>query len=470
MSLCDLTLSEASDLIRSGDLSPVEYTRAFIHQIETIDPLLRAFIEPTAELALKDAHRREAEIARGAWRGPLHGIPYGLKDMIDYEGVRTTASSRIMEHHVATRDAFVTKRLKAAGAVFLGKLATYEFACGGDATDARWPTPKNPWDDQYITAGSSSGSAVAVAARMLPFALGTDTNGSIRNPAGRCGIVGMKPTYGRVSRHGVFPLARSMDHVGPMTRTVKDNALVLQAIAGHDPQDATSQPCDDILVAGIGRNLQGLRIGVARNLHLEDAKADPEQVKALEQAVAKLAETGAEIVDIRFPALAAWNTLARLLMSAEGYAVHEHWLKTVPESYGRGCRTRLLQGAFLTSTELLRAQVHRGRIATHIAQLMEGVDLLVTALSTDATPRVHDTAAFAESYAHQVRMPFNLSGHPAMVIPVGFTRAGLPMSMQLVGRHFGEATMYRVAAAYEAATRWHERSPHQVAAASQAGR
>jgi len=459
--LCLLSLSDASRLMRSQELSPVRYTQALLDRIAREDDRLHAFIGVTADIALDEASAAEKEISAGKWRGPLHGMPYALKDIIDYAGVPTTAQSRLLARNIAQADAGVVRKLKNQGAILLGKLSTDEFACGGYPVDCPWPAPRNPWNPEYVTAGSSSGSAVAVAARMVPLSLGTDTNGSIRNPAARCGIVGIKPTYGRVSRHGVIPLAPTMDHVGPMTRTVQDNALALQAIMGSDPADpATMNRPDGDILTGSAAGVKGLRIAVARNVYMEDPAADPEQVRGIEELVRVLADGGAIVREVRIPALRKYNLLSRLLLSIEAYAIHEPWLRSEPQSYGTRCRERLLQGAFLTAADHARANELRRQYTAELSALLSGADLLVTASGYDATPKVNDREGFLKTYERQVRMPFNLTGHPALVLPTGFsTLTGMPLAAQIVGHHFDEATIYRAASYYERLHPWHAQYP-----------
>ncbi|MBB5215548.1 amidase [Parapusillimonas granuli] len=458
--LSQLGLHEASELIRSQDLSPVRYAQALLNRIAREDGRLHAFIGVTEDIALDGALAAEKEIKAGRWRGPLHGVPYALKDIIDYAGVRTTAQSALLADYIAAEDAWVVKKLKSQGAILLGKLGTDEFACGGHPVDCPWPAPRNPWNPEYITAGSSSGSAVAVAARMVPMSLGTDTNGSIRNPAARCGLVGMKPTYGRVSRNGVVPLAPTMDHVGPMTRTVQDNALALQAIMGSDPADPATWNRPDADITHYASGLKGLRIAVARNVYMEDPAADPEHIAGIEELARVLAEGGATLHEVRIPTLRKYNQLSRLLLSMEAYAIHEPWLRSDPGCYGTRCRERLLQGAFLTAADHARANELRRRYCAELSGLLSNADLLVTATGYDATPKVSDAEAFLKTYERQVRMPFNMTGHPALVVPTGFSSTtGMPLSAQIVGRHFEEATLYRAASFYERLRPWHRKCP-----------
>jgi aspartyl-tRNA(Asn)/glutamyl-tRNA(Gln) amidotransferase subunit A len=459
--LAYLGLAAAARQIRGRELSPVELTRALIDRIDRLDPALNAFLRFTPEAALADAKAAEAEIAAGNSRGPMHGVPYALKDIIDYAGLPTTAHSKVLADNIAGADAFVAARLKAAGGVHLGKLSTHEFAIGGPSFDLPWPPARNPWNRGHFPGGSSSGSGAGLAAGFFPAALGTDTGGSVRNPASMCGIVGMKPTYGRVSRRGVVPLAQSLDHVGPMTRTVRDNAMLLGVIAGHDPADPASadEPVDDYLAA-IDAGVRGLRIGALRHFYTEDCEADPEQQAAVEDALGVWRDAGAAIEDIRLPPLDVWNAPTRVIIAAEAFAVHERWLRERPGDYGMRGRERLLQGALLRAADYIQAQRQRSQLSRLMAEAMRDLDALVTVSSHDPAPRIDDDAALARAYERQARMPFNLTGYPALVIPAGFTRAlHLPLSMQIVGHPFEEATIYRIAQAYELATGWPDRHP-----------
>jgi len=445
--LAEKPLYAVSELIRRGEVSPVEVTEAILQRIEHANPVLKAFIQLSGDKALADARRAEKEIHAGRVRGPLHGVPFALKDLIDHAGIPTTANSRVLQDWTPERHAHVTGLLKEAGAIYIGKLVTNEFACGGAPTDALHPAPLNPWSADHVTAGSSSGSAVAVAAGMVPLALGTDTNGSIRNPASRCGVVGMKPTYGRVSRRGVLPLAPSMDHVGPMTRCVRDNALALQALAGFDRRDATSRnlPVDDY-TRDMEAGVKGLRIGVIADIFRHDPMTDPQHTQAFDAGLDALSSGGATLTEIPLPDLALCNAVARSLLSMEGFAMHEPWLNSVPHLYGSGCKSRLLQGAFFSAADYLRAQRLRGRLIEQLAAASAQVDVIITASCYNATPRVDDEIAAAKRHLYQLHMPFNLSGQPALVIPSGVSQIdGLPLSLQLAGRPFEEALLYRVA-------------------------
>jgi aspartyl-tRNA(Asn)/glutamyl-tRNA(Gln) amidotransferase subunit A len=458
--LAFLTLAEAGELIRAIKLSPVEYAKALLAHIERHEPTHHAFVRLTPERALADAKAAETEIMAGRWRGPFHGVPYGLKDIVDVAGLPTTGHSKILVDNIARADAPVAAKLRAAGGVLLGKLSTHEFAVGGPSFDLPWPPARNPWNKAHFSGGSSSGSGAGLAAGFFPAAIGTDTGGSIRNPASLCGIVGLKPTYGRVSRRGVLPLAFSLDHVGPMTRTVRDNALMLQVIAGHDAADPGSA---DVPVPDYGldleRGVKGMRIGVIRHFYTSDVAADPEQIGQIESAVELLAQQGAEISEIRLPALVDFSACGQIILAAESYAVHETWLKQRPQDYGARGRERLLAGATLSAAQYLQAVRWRQRLKQQTLAAFRDIDVAITASSMDPACRIDDDAALATHYWRQARMPFNVTGQPGLVIPTGFAKNGLPLSLQIVGQPFGEALCYRVGQAYEAATEWTKRHP-----------
>ncbi|MBI4183651.1 MAG: Asp-tRNA(Asn)/Glu-tRNA(Gln) amidotransferase subunit GatA [Proteobacteria bacterium] len=458
--LAFVTLAEAGRLIRRKKLSPVEYTKALLARIERLDPRINAFLRLVPKTALAEARAAEGEIARGGWRGPLHGIPYGLKDIIDRKGLPTTAHSKILAESRARADATVAHKLRLAGGVFMGKTATHEFAIGGPCFDLPWPPARNPWNRNHHPGGSSSGSGAALAAGLLPAALGTDTGGSVRNPASMCALVGMKPTYGRVSRAGVIPLSFTLDHVGPMTRTVEDNAILLGVIAGHDPADPTSvrRPVADF-AARIGKGVKGLRIGVIRHFYTRDMIADPEMGKAIEDALALLKGLGARIREVTLSPLGLYTSCNRVILASEGFAVHERWLKERPGDYASMTRRRLLPGAFLRASDYVQATRLRARLVHEFEAAMKDLDVLVTASSMEPPCRIDDPKAIEVTYPRQARAPFNVLGCPALTLPTGFSKAGLPLSMQIVGRAFDEATVYRVAHAYERATPWKTTHP-----------
>jgi aspartyl-tRNA(Asn)/glutamyl-tRNA(Gln) amidotransferase subunit A len=447
--LAYLSLADGSALVRAKKLSPVEWTRALLDRIAAIDPVYNAFLVVTAELAMAQAKQAETEIAKGRWRGPMHGVPYAAKDIFDIEGMATTCHSKVREEHRATADAFVVKKLREAGAVLLGKLALHEFATGGPAHDLPWPPARNPWNRDHHPGGSSSGSGAALAAGFTPAALGTDTGGSVRNPATCCGIVGLKPTYGAVSLSGVFPLTYSLDHVGPMTRNVEDSAIFFQAIAGHDPGDPTStkrQIGDCLKELKLG--LKGVRIGMIEHFYMNDAEADSEQVRGIEGALDVLRQLGAEVRPIQVSPLPLWTDCNRTIHTSEAYAIHERDLQARPEDFSALTRNRMLPGAFVSAAKYIKAQQLRAALCREFAEATRGLDAVVTLSSLTLPCRIDDPAAIAKTYDQQARLVFNVTGTPAISVPTGRSASGLPLAMQIAGRSFAEPMVYRVAQAY----------------------
>jgi aspartyl-tRNA(Asn)/glutamyl-tRNA(Gln) amidotransferase subunit A len=458
--LAFITISEAANLLRSRKLSPVEYANALIARIEKHDAKLNSFLRFTPEIALEDARRAETELMRGEWRGPLHGVPYGLKDIINYAGLPTTAHSKILRDNVAAADAVVTQKLRAAGGVFMGKLSTHEFAIGGPCFDLPWPPARNPWNREHFCGGSSSGAGVATAAGFLPVAIGTDTGGSVRNPATMCGVVGMKGTYGLVSRRGVIPLAYSLDHVGPLTRTVHDNAVILDLIAGYDGLDpGSANAATGGYTAQLQRGVKGLRIGVIRHFYARDVEGDAEMVAAIDVAVKVLAGLGAQVSEVQTAPLAEYAACNRTILTSEAYAVHEEWLRQRPEDYAALTRERIMAGAFVRAADYINATRIRARLARAFHALFAEIDVAITASAMDPACRIDDAKAVEHTYGRQARAPFNVTGSPALAVPAGFSKAGLPLGMQIVGKPFTEALVYRVAHAYEQATQWVEKHP-----------
>ena len=456
-------IHEAAEQIRSGKISPVELTKALLARIEKLDPKLHAFIRVLPDVALDAARRAETEITGGYRKGPLHGVPFALKDIIDVMGVPTTCHSKILIDNIAKSDAAVTANLKAAGGVLLGKLATHEFAIGGPSFDLPWPPAVNPWGGKHFPGGSSSGSGVALASGMVPAALGTDTGGSIRNPASMCGIVGLKPTYGLVSRRGVFPLSYSLDHIGPMTRTVRDNALLLQVLAGHDAQDLGSADVRIPDYAGaLGRGIKGLRIGLVRHFYDGDETAHPEQIAAIDAAAEVLRRLGAEVREVRLAPPQDYATCCRIIIRSEAYAIHRKWVQERPQDYGEICRSRMLDGVTISAADYIDALRMKARLTAQTLSVFESIDVALTTSSLDPTFPIEDAEAAQRAYPRQSRQPFNVTGQPALAMPAGFTKDGLPLSLQLIGRPFGETTVYRVADAYERATEWTKRRPPGV--------
>ncbi|WP_206667419.1 amidase [Muricoccus nepalensis] len=437
---------------REGTLTPPRLLRHLLDRIERLEPRVHAFVRLDAEAAMEAAEAAAAELARGRDRGPLHGVPVGIKDIIDVAGLPTTCHSRILLDNVATADAAVVARLRGAGAIILGKLATHEFALGGPAFDLPFPPARNPWNTDHHPGGSSSGSGAGLAAGFFPLALGTDTGGSVRNPASQCGIVGLKPTYGLVSRRGVFPLAFTLDHVGPMARSAEDAALLLDAIAGHDARDPGSAPAPPPRRPGGG--IAGLRVGFVRHFHETDMPADPEVASALERAAAVLEGEGAVLRDVTLPSLTAFSAINRAILHAEAYAIHAPWLRERPGDYAQLTRASLLTGAFLSADDLLRAQRARGEMIEAVDCALSEVDVLMTASSMDPAARIDDAPAVARTYPRQARTPFNVTGHPALAMMAGLSTGGLPLSVQFVAGYFEEARLLHLAAVYERAAGW----------------
>jgi aspartyl-tRNA(Asn)/glutamyl-tRNA(Gln) amidotransferase subunit A len=463
--LAYLSLAEGSRLVAAKKLSPVEWTTALLDRIAAVDPHYNAFIAVTADKALAQAKSAEAEIARGVSRGPLHGVPYAAKDIFDVEGLPTTCHSKVRQHHRATSDGFVIRKLRDAGAILLGKLALHEFATGGPAFDLPWPPARNPWNRDLHPGGSSSGSAVALVCGMAPMTLGTDTGGSVRNPATCCGIIGMKPTYGAVSLSGVFPLTFSLDHVGPMTRSVEDNAITLHAIASHDPNDPTStaRPLGDCL-KDMKRSLKGLRIGVIEHFYSDDERGDPEQVHGIERAIEVLHQFGAEVRSIRLSPLATWRDCNRTLHQAESYVIHERDMQERPQDYARITLDKTLAGAFIPASKYIKAQQLRRVLCQEFADAMRDLDAVITLSSLDLPTRLDDPAATARTYDRQCRLVFNVTGTPTISVPTGFSASGMPLAMQISGKVFDDPMVYRVAYAYCEATGFADkRAPIKVA-------
>lgn len=446
-----LAVEQLGEEIAAGRLRSEDCVRAFLERIESLDPVLRAFTQVLPERAIEQARRADREWSEGLRRGPLHGVPYALKDIIDVQGLPTTANSHVMAGHRAERTAQLAQRLEQAGAVLIGKLNTNEFACGGPPQGTPFPPPRNPWNADYVTGGSSSGCGVALAAQLTPLAIGTDTNGSIRQPAARCGVVGMKPTYGRISRDGVFPLAPTLDHAGPMTRSVAGNAIALAAMAGADPADPTSRTVSFDLNAALRSDVRGLRVGALRNIHMEGPDTDPAQATAFTDACVHLERAGAHIIELELPTPTLYTEVARALMSAEAYSIHEAWLREMPERYGEPARMRMLQGALMSSADYLRAQRLRARLAAEFDAVTAAVDVVLTTACHSPHAAVDDRAAALRRHLGQALMVFNTTGLPALVVPVGLCPRGLPLAVQVAAKAFNEATVYRVGRALELA-------------------
>jgi aspartyl-tRNA(Asn)/glutamyl-tRNA(Gln) amidotransferase subunit A len=459
--LCFLTIGEASGLIKDKKLSPVELTQAYLDRMGAIDGKVKSYVTPLPESALQEARVAEADIQKGNYHGPLHGVPIGLKDLYDTKGVRTTGQSKVFEHRVPTEDATVVTKLQEAGTVLLGKLAMHEFALGGPKTSL-FDQANNPWNLEHVTGGSSSGSGAAIAAGLAMGSLGSDTGGSIRGPAALCGIVGLKPTYGRVSRYGVLPLSWSLDHVGPMTWTVEDAALMLQVIAGHDPKDPTSskEPVPDYSAA-LQTDLKGVRVGVPRHYFFaEDVGLDDDTRNAVEKGIQTLKELGATVRDIEIPSLSLASIANTVIMIAEANAYHAKNLKSQPQNYGDIVRSRFILGGAFTSADYIQSMRARSRLRREFAQAFESVDIMAMPVMSKPAAALKDFDPMGMMMTPSMMGPFNQTGLPAMSVPCGFSSLGLPIGMQIAAAPFNEAAVILAGHAYQQQARWHDQRPN----------
>ncbi len=448
------TLQHAAQQLRRRAVSPLELTRSCLARIERCNAALGAFITVTRESALASARRMQSEQRRGHWRGPLHGIPIALKDNIDTAGVRTTAASELFKDRVPSADADVVRRLKAAGAVLLGKLNLHEFAYGGTCDVSYFGTVHNPWALDHIAGGSSGGSGVAAAASLCFGTLGTDTAGSVRIPASYCGVVGFKPTYGRVSIRGVIPLSWSLDHVGPICRSVADTALMLGVIAGYDPLDPSSvdRPVPHYLRA-LRQRASGLRLGVARSPFFDDL--DPQVAGAVEAAIQVLRTLTGKLTDITLPPIPSLLEI----VGPEAYAYHSEWIGKTPERYQPMTRERITGFAADVKAPAYAAALYQTlRLRRQISEVFTRVDLLITP-TMPRTPETLANSASLEPLGIRNTSPFNILGLPTISLPCGFTASGLPIGLQISGAPFAESSVLALAHAYERATEWHQRRP-----------
>src|SRR2546425_7374412 len=452
------TIRELGARYRKRELSPVEVTRALLARIEKLDPALHAFVTLTPDRALADARAAEEALRRGDER-PLLGVPVGHKDIYLTRGIRTTGGSALFADWVPDSESTVVRRWQDAGTVLFGKLITHEFAFGLQFPGHRFPPARNPWNPEHIPGGSSSGSGAALAAGLVAGSLGSDTGGSIRGPAAFSGIVGLKPTYGRCSRAGVVTLSWTLDHTGPMARTVEDCAYILRTLAGHDPGDpASSQaPVGDYL-GGLGQGIRGLRVGVPRAYFLEGVQ--PEVATAFERALGTLRELGASVADVGIPSIWAAPSYMAIMLS-EAFAYHERDLRERLNLYGEGLRDKLLAGGLFSGREYVQAQRLRARLQGEMRETLRRLDVLATpTMPSPALPfSVVQDPDLPYPFPKSNTSPFNMAGLPALALPCGFSATGLPLSLQLVGRPFDEATVLRAGHAYEQATEWHRRRP-----------
>jgi len=457
-----MSILEIGQRLRKRELSPVELAKDCLAKIEELNPFLNAFISVTSDLALAQARQAETEIQRGQWRGPLHGVPLGLKDIIDTAGTRTTAASALFKDRIPTHDAEVVHRLRNAGAVFLGKQNLHEFAYGGSSMISYYSEVHNPWDPAHIAGGSSGGSAAAVAAGLGYGAIGTDTAGSIREPAAQCGVVGIKPTFGRVSARGVIPLSSSLDHVGPIARTVSDAAVLLQAVAGFDPEDTNSvdTPVPDYLAA-LQVGTKPAQIGVPRKFFFEDL--DAEVASAVEHAIAVLQNLDGEIREINLDV-----PTDRTLQAAESYGYHRDLVARSPELYQPETLPRIRSGENISEAQIEAARQSLAKARRDVQSVFAELEFLVTPAVPIPAPPLEELKEHPELLRPRELVllrntrPFNVWGLPAISVPCGFTSAGLPVGLQIAGPPWSEAAVLRLAYAYEQATAWHKREPNLV--------
>ncbi len=460
-----MPISELAPKIQRGELSPVELTREALASIEKRQPVLNAFILVTAEHALRRAQQAETEIAAGQYRGPLHGIPYAAKDLFYTKGITTTVGSKLLADFVPDFDSTVIEKLNEAGAVMVGKAGLHEWAYGITSNNPHFGTIRNPWDTDRIPGGSSGGSTSALAAGMCSFSLGSDTGGSIRIPASLCGLVGLKATFGRVSRYGVFPLGHTLDHAGPFGLTVRDTAMVYEAIAGYDARD---ESCVNRPVTAVELdeqpNLAGKKIGVPRNFYFD--KLDPEVEAAVRQAVKVLESLGAELVDITVPDIEEFNRVAQLILLVEASSVHARRLDQHRDGFGDDVRRLIDQGRFIAAIDYLNAQRRRRALIEGFDDLLKQVDVIVTPTIPIPAAKIGQDTAEIGGEVHNVRMAttrnmraLNMTGLPLLQVPCGLSSARLPIGLQIIGRLWDEAGIMQVGHAYEQATEWHKQRP-----------
>lgn len=461
--LCEMSLADVGALIRAKQVSPVEVTAQALARIEQLNPPLNAFWTVTADLAREQARAAETEIVKGEYRGPLHGVPVGLKDLIYTRGIRTTAGSKLLADFVPDFDATVVGKLRQAGAVLVGKTALHEFAYGITNDNPHFGPTRNPWDPARTPGGSSGGSAVAVATGMVFAALGTDTGGSIRIPASFCGIAGLKPTQGRVSLHGVYPLGYTLDHAGPLGRTVADAGLVYQIIAGFDPHDdfSVDRPLGAI---ALRRSLHGARVGIPADYFFDGVQ--PEIETLVRRATGVLEDLGATAVTVLLPGMEDLTKAGDISLLAEAYHVHKQHLAEHPDDLGPDVKRLIERGREVSGADYVAVELTRYRMRRQLEELFEQVDVLLTPTTPLPAFLLGETKVSicgkeenARHAATRLVRGFNASGHPALSVCCGFTREGLPVGLQIVGRLWDEATVLQVGYAYEQATEWHKRRP-----------
>jgi aspartyl-tRNA(Asn)/glutamyl-tRNA(Gln) amidotransferase subunit A len=460
-----LTIAEAARLIERRELSPVSLVETLLTRVNAHDPQVNAFITLCGDRALEQAHQAEREIAAGRYRGPLHGIPFALKDVIETDGIPTTAHSRVLKDHVPQRDATVVTKLYNAGAILLGKTATHEFAHGGPSFDLPWPPARNPWNLGRFTGGSSSGSAAAVAAGFVPAALGTDTGGSIRIPAALCGVTGLKPTYGLVSRHGVIPNSYTFDHCGPLAWTAEDCALVLQAIAGYDACDpASSTHAVPDYREALQADLAGARIGVIRHFWEEDLPVGTAEATALDAVCRVFRELGAHLEPVRVRPLQEYTDIKNLVSGVELFRAHQRLLTQRTQEFGAIMRSRILGFCALQAADYVQAQRQREWLVREAERTYERYDLFLTAAPGPAPPLANHRSIGLDDKREKPKFTAfaSVTGGPALVACSGFDGEGMPLAFEISGRPFNDEVVLRAGHAYQRATDWRSRRPTLV--------
>lgn len=465
-----MTIAEAAPQLRDGRLSPVELAQETFRHIGRGQPVLNAYITILEDVALAQARQAESEIRSGHYRSPLHGIPYAAKDLFYTKGIPTTAGSKILRDFVPAYDATVIERLREAGAVLVAKAGLHEFAYGITNNNPHFGAVRNPWDPSRIPGGSSGGSTAALAAGMCQFSLGSDTGGSVRIPASYCGVTGLKPTFGRISRYGVYPLGHTLDHVGHFASSAAEAAMILEALAGPDPRDDSSAPRPaERVELPLNASLQGVRVGVPVNYYFDGV--EPGVEKATRAAIRALAELGAEIREVRVEGAADCTIVSRLILLPEATTVHREHLRTRRADIGADVLAMLDQGQFVTAADYLDAQRVRREFIVGLNRLFEQVDVIVTPATPNTAPKIGATTVEIGGRQEDARLAatrfaraLNVAGVPALAVPCGFDAQGLPIGLQIFGRAFDEAAVLRAGHAYQQATDWHTRRPDVSAA------
>lgn len=455
-----MTIAEMAAALEAKTLSPVELTETLLRRIEALNPQLNAFITVTADAALEAAREAERDIAGGVYLGPMHGVPFGLKDIYDTKGILTTGHSKTCADRIPAEDATTTAKLLAAGAILMGKLSTHEFAHGGPSFDLPWPPARNPWKTDRFTGGSSSGSGAAVAAGMLPGALGSDTGGSIRTPSGLCGLAGLKPTYGLVSRFGVLPNSFTFDTCGPMTWTVEDCAIMLQVLAGHDPRDPASadRPVPDYRGA-LSEDIRGLRIGAVRHFWEEELPANDETRQSMDAAVEVFRGLGAVVEDVRLEPMQIYTDVKLLIAESELFSIHSPVLRERPQDFGFDFRGRVIPACLFTADDYVQAQKQRRKLVDAMRPIYDKYDVLIAPSTYGPASRLDDHSTVSFWQKAKITTVFNVTAGPALSLCAGFSESGLPLPMQIVGRPFDDATVLKAGHAFEKATAWRDRRP-----------